>query len=112
MRSQFSLNWTTSDGSNGLAWSTTFKAYDNAQTLAFGQHFPDGIPRFSTNATASGGKTDGQCEGQGRGEGGCWGRPGSGFPTLDLTAAKMASLGFINYGEIGITRVGNDWSKY
>ena len=93
---------------SGVIWSTTFKAFDNGKTLAFTQHFPHGIPKFSINTTASASKDCSTI----KGEGGCWCKPGSSFPSLDLTTGKIQSVGFINYGEIGRTTRGTNWSQY
>merc|ERR1719201_3045541 len=114
------LNWSISPGfskrklmpplaSNpAVIWSTTFKAFEDGKTLAFTQYFPHGIAHFAMNKTASASL---DCSAIG-GEGGCWGKPGSSFPSLDLTTGKIKSVGFVNYGEIGRTTRGTNWSRY
>ena len=67
-----------------VIWSTTFKAFEDGKTLAFSQHFPRGVPKYSINTTASANK---DCSSI-KGEGGCWCKPGSSFPSLDLTTGN------------------------
>jgi hypothetical protein len=106
--SQLTLNWTVA--ADGIVWSTFIKAFDDDKTISFGQQFHTSIPNFSTNVTAIS-PNSGGC-GAGVGEGGCWGKPGSGWPTIDIDKGRMSELGYVNYGEIGRTTPGNDWAKY